>query len=88
MSKVEGGGVRLTPPPPSRLRVSIFSSRLLGLKLLYVSSVIYETTVALSMCCTNKYYNNLFISYIYRSFSNKEQIKFNTIQVLYGGYLK
>ena len=30
MSKVEGGGVRLTPPP-SRLRVTIFSRRLLGL---------------------------------------------------------
>ena len=29
MSKVEGGGVRLTPP--SRLRVTIFSGRLLGL---------------------------------------------------------
>ena len=33
MSKLEGGGVRLTPPPLSRLRVTIFSSRLLGLKL-------------------------------------------------------
>ena len=33
VSKVEeGGGVRLNPPPPpSRLRVSIFSRRLLGL---------------------------------------------------------
>ena len=31
MSKVEGGGVRLTPPLPSRLRVTIFSRRLLGL---------------------------------------------------------
>ena len=31
MSKVEGG-VRLTPPP-SRLRVTIFSRRLLGLKM-------------------------------------------------------
>ena len=30
MSKVEGGGVRLTLPP-SRLRVTIFSRRLLGL---------------------------------------------------------
>ena len=30
MSKVEGGGVRLTPPP-SKLRVTIFSGRLLGL---------------------------------------------------------
>ena len=29
MSKVEGGGVRLTPP--SRLRATIFSRRLLGL---------------------------------------------------------
>ena len=30
MSKVEGGGVQLTPPPSS-VRVTIFSSRLLGL---------------------------------------------------------
>ena len=30
VSKVEGG-VRLTPPPPPRLRVTIFSRRLLGL---------------------------------------------------------
>ena len=27
MSKVEGGGLIDTPPPPSRLRVTIFSSR-------------------------------------------------------------
>ena len=31
MSKV-GGGVPIDPPPPSRLRVTIFSRRLLGLK--------------------------------------------------------
>ena len=39
MSKVErGGGVRLTPPPSlSRLRLTIFSSRLLGLKFVLTS---------------------------------------------------
>ena len=31
MSKVEGGGGSDWPPPPSRLRVTIFSRRLLGL---------------------------------------------------------
>ena len=31
MLKVEGGGVPINPPPPSRLRVTIFSRRLLGL---------------------------------------------------------
>ena len=31
MSKIEGG-IPIDPPPPSRLSVTIFSSRLLGLK--------------------------------------------------------
>ena len=31
MSKVEGGGAPIDPPPPSGLRVTIFSRRLIGL---------------------------------------------------------
>ena len=35
MSKVEeGGGGPIDPPPPSRLRLTIFSRRLLGLNVL------------------------------------------------------
>ena len=42
MSKVEGGGVRLPPPPrPSRLRVTIFSRRLLGL--IYIHTKAFVT---------------------------------------------
>ena len=37
MSKVEGGGGGSIDPPPSRLRVTIFSSRLLGLNVLLFS---------------------------------------------------
>ena len=44
MSKVEeGGGVRLTPPP-SRLLVTIFSSRLLGL-MFYLTSKFHDDSV-------------------------------------------
>ena len=41
MLKLEGGGggVRLTPPP-SRLRVTIFSLRLLGLKMVLLNSIV------------------------------------------------
>ena len=37
MSKIEGGGSDY-PPPPSRLRVTIFSRRILGLTELYFSA--------------------------------------------------
>ena len=51
MSKVEGGGVRLTPPP-SRLRVTIFSRRLLGLN---GKSVIITKHVTLCLITTQLY---------------------------------
>ena len=44
MSKVEGGGVRLIPPLP-RLRVTIFSRRLLGL----ILSCLLKTSVVVTL---------------------------------------
>ena len=41
MSKVEEGGP-IAPPPPLRLRVTIFSRRLLGLKLQNLKATFYE----------------------------------------------
>ena len=38
MSKIEGGGGGPITPPPSRLRVTIFSRRILGLTELYFSA--------------------------------------------------
>ena len=55
MSKVEGGGVRLTPPP-SRLRVTIFSRRLLGLTEQLYEMYAYELYSQLGECeckCNN-----------------------------------
>ena len=52
MSKVEGGGGPIDLPPPSRPRVTIISSRLLGLsKIVIVVLLFYYFNCSCYCCC-------------------------------------